>query len=173
MMAARPGWHPRARLFATRSPVLLQNSRSRSRKDLSISSVVRVERRWVTGRRRCVIQASKSSSRRACGTRDRRARRARGSYPVSDSVLQLGFREDLTMWKGATVAAAFLLFGACAQDKEQTKAQTEEFAKAAGEAAAQIAQQDDARCQSYGKPGSAAYIDCRTSLKSDRAEMKK
>ena len=41
MTAARPGWHPRARLFATRSPVLLQNSRSRSRKDLSISSVVR------------------------------------------------------------------------------------------------------------------------------------
>ena len=39
MTAARPGWHPRARLFATRSPVLLQNNRSRSRKDLSISSV--------------------------------------------------------------------------------------------------------------------------------------
>ncbi len=39
MTAARPGWHPRARLFAT-SPVLLQNNRSRRRKDLSISSVV-------------------------------------------------------------------------------------------------------------------------------------
>jgi outer membrane biogenesis lipoprotein LolB len=77
------------------------------------------------------------------------------------------------MWKGATVAAAFLLLGASAQDKEQNKAQIEEFAKAAGEAAAQIAQQDDARCQSYGKPGSAAYIDCRTSLKNDRSEMKK
>ena len=34
MTAARPGWHPRARLFATRSPVLLQNSRSRGRKDI-------------------------------------------------------------------------------------------------------------------------------------------
>jgi outer membrane biogenesis lipoprotein LolB len=77
------------------------------------------------------------------------------------------------MWKGATVGAAFLLLGACAQDKEQNKAQTEEFAKAAGEAAAQIAEQDDARCKSYGKPGSAAYIDCRTSLKNDRAEIKK
>ena len=33
MTAARPGWHPRARLFATRSPV------PRRRKDLSISSV--------------------------------------------------------------------------------------------------------------------------------------
>ena len=85
----------------------------------------------------------------------------------------IGLPGGFTMWKGATVAAAFLLLGACAQDKEQNKAQTEEFAKAAGEAAAQIAQQDDARCQSYGKPGSAAYIDCRTSLKSDRAEMKK
>jgi outer membrane biogenesis lipoprotein LolB len=77
------------------------------------------------------------------------------------------------MWKGATVAAAFLLLGACAQDKEQKKAQQEENAKAAAEAEAQIAQQDHARCLSYGKPGSAAYIDCRTSLKIDRAEMKK
>ena len=77
------------------------------------------------------------------------------------------------MWKGATVAAAFLLLGACAQDKEQNKAQTEEFSKAAGEAAAQVGEQDDARCRSYGKPGSAAYIDCRTSLKIDRADMRK
>ena len=59
------------------------------------------------------------------------------------------------------------------QGKEQNTAQTEEFAKAAGEAAAQTAEQDDARCRSYGKPGSAAYIDCRTSLKNDGAEMKK
>jgi hypothetical protein len=76
------------------------------------------------------------------------------------------------MWKGATVAAAFLLLGACAQEQEQAKAQAEEFAKATHAVDAQIAQQDDARCQSYGKPGSAAYIDCRTSLKTDRAEMK-
>ena len=77
------------------------------------------------------------------------------------------------MWKGVTVAAVFFLLAACAADQEQRKAQQEEYAKAAAEAEAQIAQQDDARCQSYGKPGSAAYIDCRTSLKSDRAEMKK
>jgi outer membrane biogenesis lipoprotein LolB len=77
------------------------------------------------------------------------------------------------MWKGPMVASAFLLLGACAQDKERNKAQAEEFAKAAGEAEAQIAEQDDARCRSYGKPGSAAYIDCRTSLKNDRAEMRK
>ena len=49
MMAARPGWHPRARLFATRSPVLLQNGRS-SRKDLSISSVVRIFCQWMSGK---------------------------------------------------------------------------------------------------------------------------
>jgi hypothetical protein len=90
---------------------------------------------------------------------------------VSDSVLQLGFREGLTVWKGATVAAGFLLLGACAQETAKQKAQAEEFAKAAGEAEALIAEQDDARCQSYGKPGSAAYIDCRSSLKIDRAEM--
>ena len=77
------------------------------------------------------------------------------------------------MWKGAKVAAALFLLAACAADEQQRKAQSEEFAKAAAEAEAQIAQQDDARCKSYGRPGSAAYIDCRTSLKNDRADMKK
>jgi hypothetical protein len=77
------------------------------------------------------------------------------------------------MWKGAKVAAALFLLAACAADEEQRKAQREEFAKAAAEAEAQIAQQDDARCKSYGRPGSPAYIDCRTSLKNDRADMKK
>ena len=77
------------------------------------------------------------------------------------------------MWKGAKVAAALFLLAACAADEEQRKAQREEFAKATAEAEAQIAQQDDARCKSYGRPGSPAYIDCRTSLKNDRADMKK
>jgi len=76
------------------------------------------------------------------------------------------------MWKGAAVAAAFLLLGACAADEKQRKVQQEENAKAAAEAEAQIAQQDPARCLNYGKPGSAGYIDCRSSLKNDRAEMK-
>jgi outer membrane biogenesis lipoprotein LolB len=77
------------------------------------------------------------------------------------------------MWKGATVAALFfLLLAACAANEEQRKAQQEESAKAAAEADAQIAQQDHARCLNYGKPGSAGYIDCRSSLKNDRAEMK-
>ena len=67
----------------------------------------------------------------------------------------------------------FFLLTACAEDREQLKAQTDEAAKAIAQAAAQVAQQDDARCQSYGRPGSAAYIDCRTSLKNDRAAMQK
>jgi hypothetical protein len=77
------------------------------------------------------------------------------------------------MWKGATVAAVFFLLAACAADQEQYKVQQEEIAKAAAAAEAQIAQQDHARCLSYGKPGSADYIDCRSSLKNDRADMKK
>jgi outer membrane biogenesis lipoprotein LolB len=75
------------------------------------------------------------------------------------------------MWKGAKVAAALFLLAACAQDKEQRKAETEEFAKAVAQADAQIAQQDDIRCQSYGKLGSEAYLECRLSLKNRRAEM--
>jgi Flp pilus assembly protein TadD len=77
------------------------------------------------------------------------------------------------MWKGAAVAAVFFLLAACAADEEQRRAQQEEYAKAAAEAEAQIAQQDHARCLSYGKPGAAAYIDCRSSLKNDRVDMKK
>jgi|SRR5690348_4244400 hypothetical protein len=68
---------------------------------------------------------------------------------------------------------SFFLLAACAANEEQRKAQQDENAKAAAEAEAQIAQQDHARCLSYGKPGSAAYIDCRSSLKDDRADMKK
>jgi hypothetical protein len=44
------------------------------------------------------------------------------------------------MWKSAMVAAALFL-PTCAADEEQRKAQREEFAKAAAEAEAQIAQQ--------------------------------
>jgi outer membrane biogenesis lipoprotein LolB len=73
------------------------------------------------------------------------------------------------MWKGAKVAAVLFLLVACAADESQRN----ETAKAIAEAEAQIAQQDDARCKSYGRPGSAAYIDCRTSLKNDRVDMKK
>jgi outer membrane biogenesis lipoprotein LolB len=73
------------------------------------------------------------------------------------------------MWKVARVAAAFFLLAACAEDQQQRK----EAAQAIEQAAAQVAQQDDARCQSYGKPGTKAYLECRTSLKNDRSEMRK
>ena len=69
------------------------------------------------------------------------------------------------------MAAALFFLAACAADEGQRK--LDESVKAVAEAEAQIAQQDDARCKSYGRPGSAAYIDCRTSLKNDRADMKK
>jgi hypothetical protein len=66
-----------------------------------------------------------------------------------------------------------VFFPGCLCRGQRAKAQTEEFAKAAAEAAGQIAQQDDARCQSYGRPGSAAYIDCRTALKNARGDMQR
>jgi starvation-inducible outer membrane lipoprotein len=49
------------------------------------------------------------------------------------------------MWKSTTAAAVFFLLAACAEDREQLKAQTDEAAKAIAQAAAQVAQQDDAR----------------------------
>jgi len=73
------------------------------------------------------------------------------------------------MWKSATVVAAFSFLTACAEDHEQLK----EAAQALAKAEAQVEQQDDARCQSYGRPGSAAYLECRTSLKNSRASMRK
>ena len=73
------------------------------------------------------------------------------------------------MRKGAKVAAALLLLAACAEDKEQHKTQLE----AAAQAERLIAQQDDARCQNFGRPGSDAYIECRTRLENHRAEMRK
>jgi outer membrane biogenesis lipoprotein LolB len=73
------------------------------------------------------------------------------------------------MWKSATVVAAFSFLAACAEDREQLK----DAAQALAKAEAQVEQQDDARCQSYGRPGSAAYLECRTSLKNSRASMRK
>jgi len=51
------------------------------------------------------------------------------------------------------------------QTKSNARRNRTKNAKAAAEAEAQIGQQDHARCLSYGKPGSAAYIDCRSSFK--------
>jgi len=71
------------------------------------------------------------------------------------------------------VAVALFLLAACAADEAQRKAQMDEAAKAAAEAEAQIGQIDHARCQTYGRPGSPAYMDCRTALKNARPDMKK
>ena len=112
------------------------------------------------------------------GTRERpNLGQGRGYLNGGEQLEQLCYassklRVENAMWKGATVVAVFFLLAACAADEEQRKAQQEEYAKAAAQAEAQIAQQDHARCLSYGKPGSAAYIDCRSSLKNDRADMK-
>jgi outer membrane biogenesis lipoprotein LolB len=63
------------------------------------------------------------------------------------------------LWKSATVVAALFFLAACADDQERLK----EAAQALAKAEAQVEQQDDARCQSYEKPGSAAYLECRAS----------
>jgi hypothetical protein len=67
--------------------------------------------------------------------------------------------------EGRGGGGGFSSAGSCAADEKQRKVQQEENAKAAAEAEAQIGQQEPARCLIYGKPGSAGYIDCRSSLK--------
>jgi hypothetical protein len=71
------------------------------------------------------------------------------------------------MLKVAGIAAVFIL-AACAEGK---KDQLREAQAEADAQAAAIAQIDDAKCQSYGKPGSSTYVQCRVSLKNDRARM--
>ena len=63
--------------------------------------------------------------------------------------------------EGRDGGGSFFLLAACAADEEQRKAQQEEYAEAAAEAEAQIAQQDHARCLSYGKPGCASCHQAR------------
>ena len=58
-----------------------------------------------------------------------------------------------------------LIAGAAPSDAKER----DEYLKKQAEA--QIAQQDHIRCQSYGKTGSEAYLECRSSLKKQRAEM--
>ncbi len=73
------------------------------------------------------------------------------------------------MCKSLPAMAALCLFLAgCAGDTERraAEARLQENAQAAA-----IAQQDDARCQSFARPGSDAYVKCRASLASHRTEM--
>jgi hypothetical protein len=73
------------------------------------------------------------------------------------------------MWKVASVIAAIFVLAACdAERKEQLREQIRQ-AQTELDSLARI---DDAKCQSYGKPGSNAYIQCRTSLKNERADMR-
>jgi hypothetical protein len=74
------------------------------------------------------------------------------------------------MWKVATVIAALFALAAC--DAESRKEQLKEQLKQAQTELDSIARIDDAKCQSYGKPGSNAYVQCRTSLKNERADMR-
>ena len=75
------------------------------------------------------------------------------------------------MWK-STTAAFFFLLAACAEDKEQFKAQTEEAAKATPRQphsrAAGRRQMPKLR-----KAWRCGLYHCRTSLKNDRAAMQK
>ena len=70
----------------------------------------------------------------------------------------------------AGVAALLVLLTGCAGDRDRETAAAEQRRQDAAQAAF-IAQQDDARCQSYAKPGSDAYARCRASLKSHRSEV--
>jgi hypothetical protein len=74
------------------------------------------------------------------------------------------------MWKVAPVTAALFVLAAC--DAESRKEQLREQLKQAQTELDAIARIDDAKCQSYGKPGSNAYLQCRTSLKNERADMR-
>jgi hypothetical protein len=72
------------------------------------------------------------------------------------------------MLKVVHVAAACVALAACDSINREQLRQTKAEAEALG---AMYAQQDDARCQTYSKPGSDAYIQCRRSLQDHRAEL--
>jgi hypothetical protein len=72
------------------------------------------------------------------------------------------------MWKAATVIAATLVLAACDEAKQQLREQL----KQAQTEQDSITRIDDARCQTYGKPGSNAYVQCLTSLKNERGDMR-
>jgi hypothetical protein len=73
------------------------------------------------------------------------------------------------MWKVAQVTAAFVTLAACDSINKEKLRQTKAEAEAL---AAVYAEQDDAKCQTYSKPGSDAYIQCRKSLQDHRAELR-
>ena len=74
------------------------------------------------------------------------------------------------MWKVARVIAAIFVLAAC--DAESKKEQLREQLQQAKTELDAISQIDDAKCQSYGKPGSNVYVQCRTSLENERIQMR-
>jgi hypothetical protein len=102
--------------------------------------------------------------------------RAIGQDPSSRAKLETGmFLRAARVCREARVgrslvAALLVLVAGCASDREREAATAEQRRQDAAQAAF-IAQQDDARCQSYAKPGSDAYAKCRASLKSHRSEV--
>jgi hypothetical protein len=80
------------------------------------------------------------------------------------------------MWKLAAVTASVFILAACDTTERANREQAEQLARAKAEAEA-IAQVDDARCQSYGAPGTNGYHQCRASLmngrRDNRSESKK
>ena len=80
------------------------------------------------------------------------------------------------MWKLAAVTASVYILAACDTTERANREQAEQLARAKAETEA-IAQVDDARCQSYGAPGTNGYHQCRASLmngrRDNRSESKK
>jgi len=74
------------------------------------------------------------------------------------------------MSRGVHAIPALVFLAGCAGAGMNDQAAKDAIAQEKAQAAA-IAQQDDARCQSFGaKPGSEAYARCRASLTNHRAE---
>jgi|KBSMisStaDraftv2_1062788.scaffolds.fasta_scaffold4223316_1 hypothetical protein len=72
------------------------------------------------------------------------------------------------MWKLAAVTASVFICAACdttERAKQLEQREQLETAKAEREAIAQI---DDARCRSYGAPGTEGYFQCRSTLMNGR-----
>jgi hypothetical protein len=83
----------------------------------------------------------------------------------------VGSSQETVMWRSVIAIPALFLLVGCAGAGMNDQAAKDAIAQEKAQAAA-IAQQDDARCQGFGaKPGSEAYVRCRASLTSHRAEV--
>ena len=71
------------------------------------------------------------------------------------------------MWKLAAVTASVFILAACDTTERANREQAEQLERANAEREA-IAQIDDARCKSYGAPGTQGYFQCRATLMNGR-----